>query len=167
MRKRITHNITMNKLDSAKRTRVISCLVEGCSILSTVRMTGVSKKTVMRLLVEIGAVCSRYQDAAFRNLTCRRLQVDEMWAFVGAKQKNLTPENIALGAVGDVWLWIAIDAESKLVPSWLLGDRGADTARDCIADMAGRLKSRIHITSDGHRVYRDAVEHALGAAIDY
>src|SRR5713101_3691188 len=111
----------MNKLDSAKRTRVISCLIEGCSILSTVRMTGVAKKTVMRLLVEVGAVCSNYQDRVFRNLSCQRLQVDELWGYVGAKQKNVTPENAARGAIGDIWLWTAIDADSKLVPTWYLG----------------------------------------------
>jgi IS1 family transposase len=130
-------------------------------------MTGVAKKTVMRLLVEIGAVCSRYQDEAFRNLNCRRLQVDELWQFVGAKQKNLTPENIARGAVGDTWLWVAIDAETKIVPSWLLGDRSAESARDFIADLAGRLKSRIQLTSDGLRVYVDAVEQAFGASVDF
>ena len=96
--------LRMNRLTSKQRKAVIGALIEGCSIRSTVRMTGIAKKTVMRLLIEIGAVCSRYQDEAFRNLKCRRLQVDELWQFVGAKQKNLTPENITRGAVGDTWL---------------------------------------------------------------
>src|ERR1039457_3611900 len=102
----------MNRLDSTTRAQVIGCLIEGCSIRSTVRMTGVAKKTVMRVLVEVGEFCAEYQDTAFRNLKCRLLQVDELWAYVGAKQKNLTPKNIARGAVGDIWLWTAIDAET-------------------------------------------------------
>jgi IS1 family transposase len=103
----------------------------------------------------------------FFNLNCRRLQVDGMRAFVGAKQKNLTPENFALGAVGDVWLWVAIDADTKIVPSWLLGDRTAECARDFITDVADRLKSRVQLTSDGLRIYLNAVEQAFGADIDY
>src|SRR5260370_1692679 len=157
----LKHHRGMNKLDSTKRTRVISCLIEGCSILSTVRMTGVSKKTVMRLLVEVGAVCSRYQDEAFRNLTCRRLQVDELWQFVGAKQKDLTPENIARGAVGDTWLWVAIDADTKIVRTWALGDRSAECAQGFVTHIAGRLKARIQLTSNGRRLYCDAVEQAF------
>ena len=114
----------MNKLPPERRKQVIGCLIEGCSIRATVRMTGVAKKTVMRLLVEIGAVCSDYQDRVFRNLACRRLQVDELWGFCYCKAKNVTPEISAKNpAAGDVWLWIAIDAGSKLVPSWMLGQR--------------------------------------------
>src|SRR5438046_2121516 len=107
----------MNRLDSSKRAQVISCLVEGCSIRSTVRLTGVSKKAVMRLLLEAGAVASEYQDRVFHNLNCERLQVDEMWAFIGAKQKNVTPEmKLKNPNAGDIWLWTAIDADSKIVP---------------------------------------------------
>ncbi len=130
-------------------------------------MTGVAKKTVMRLLVQAGAVASDYQFQTLRNLPCCRVQVDEMWAFVGAKQKNLTPENQALGAVGDIWLWSAIDADTKLVPTWLLGDRNAPTANMFLLDLAGRLSNRVQLTSDGHSAYLRAVESAFGYEIDY
>jgi len=159
--------LDMNRLDSKTRMQVLHCLIEGCSIRSTVRMTGVAKKTVMRLLLESGAVASDYQHRVFRNLTCRRIQVDEMWAFVGAKQKNLTPANIERGAVGDIWLWSAVDADSKLVPTWLLGDRNAPTARMFLLDLAGRLSNRVQLTSDGHGAYLRAVEGAFGYEVDY
>src|ERR1700686_4968258 len=129
----------MNKLDSKKREQVIAALIEGCSIRSIVRMTAVAKKTVLRLVIEVGAVCSAYQDRVFRNLSCRRLQVDELWGYIGAKEKNLTTENVARGAVGDIWLWVAVDAETKIVPSWTLGDRSAATAYVFLKDLASRL----------------------------
>jgi IS1 family transposase len=158
----------MNCLDSETRSGVINCLVEGCSIRSTVRMTGVSKKCVMRLLVEAGAIASKYQDEAFRNLRCQRIQVDELWAFIGAKQKNVTPEIAAKNPhAGDIWLWVAIDADTKLVPCWSLGDRDALTATDFVDDLASRLADRVQLTSDGHSVYLNAVENAFGANIDY
>jgi IS1 family transposase len=161
------HNVFMNRLTSEKREQVIAALVEGCSIRSTVRMTGVAKKTVMRLLLEVGAIAADYQYRVFRNLNCQRLQVDECWAFVGAKQKNLTEENRANGAVGDIWLWAAIDADSKLVVTWLLGDRSASTARAFMSDLASRLSERVQLTSDGLNVYLAAVERAFGTKIDY
>jgi len=157
----------MNRLDSKKREQVISALVEGCSIRSTVRMTGVAKKTVMRLLLEIGAVAADYQYGIFRNLNSQRIQVDECWAFVGAKAKNLTPENKALGAIGDIWLWAAIDADSKLVISWLLGDRSASTARAFMGDLASRLSERVQLTSDSLNVYPNAVVRAFGTEVDF
>jgi len=163
----LKHTTYMNRLSSDARKQVISCLIEGCSIRSIVRMTGVAKKTVMRLLVEAGALASDYQNRAFRNLSCRRIQVDELWGWVGAKQKNLTPENVARGAVGDIWLWTALDADTKLVPSWLLGDRNAPTARMFLLDLAGRLSSRVQLTSDGHGAYLRAVEGAFGYEVDY
>src|SRR5690348_16313099 len=125
----------MNRLSSRDRANVIRCLIEGCSIRSTVRMTGIAKKTVIRLVVEVGAFCSRYQDQAFRNLKCRRLQVDEMWSFCYCKQKNVTPEIAASHVAGDAWLWVAIDADTKLVPSWLIGQRDAIAATEFIADL--------------------------------
>lgn len=157
----------MNRLSSEQRKKVISALIEGCSVRSTVRMTGVAKETVMCLVVEVGTFCSQYQDCAFRNLKCGRVQVDELWAFIGAKQKNLTPDNVAHGAIGDIWLWTAIDADTKLVPSWLLGDRNAPTARMFLPDLAGRLSNRVQLTSDSHCAYLRAVEGAFGHAIDY
>jgi IS1 family transposase len=131
-------------------------------------MTGVAKKTVMRVLVEVGAVCESYQDRIFHNLTCRRIQVDELWGFNYCKQKSVTAEIAEkVPGAGDIWLWSAIDADSKLIVTWKLGGRGARTAYGFIDDLAKRLASRIQLTSDGHRVYVDAVERAFGSEIDY
>lgn len=121
--------VSMNRLSREDRTRVIACLVEGNSIRSTVRMTGIAKNTVTKLLVEIGAACSKYQDEAFRNLNCKRLQADEIWSFVYAKAKNVKPEHFQDGGyAGDVWTWTAIDADTKLVPCWMVGGRDAAAA---------------------------------------
>jgi IS1 family transposase len=131
-------------------------------------MTGVSKKTVMRLMVEAGNVAWKFQDTLFRDLNCRRIQVDELWGFIYCKQKTVTQEianNNAL--VGDVWLWTAIDADSKLVPCWALGGRNAYSANIFMHNLASRLKNRIQLTSDGHKAYLDAVDGAFGCDIDY
>lgn len=158
----------MNKLDPETRTKVLSSLLEGCSIRSTVRMTGVSKKCVMRLLCEAGAVAAKFQDHIFRNLTCRRLQVDQLWGFIYCKQKNITSEiSSKNSAAGDVWLWTALDADSKLIVSWRLGGRGAYDANVFISDLASRLKKRTQLTSDGYKVYLEAVEGAFGCEVDY
>jgi IS1 family transposase len=131
-------------------------------------MTGVAKKTVMRFLVEIGEVCADYQDRVLRNLSCRRVQLDELWGFNYCKAKNVTAKIAAkVPAAGDVWLWVAIDAETKLVPCWRLGDRNGGTAFEFVHDLAARLRNRIQLTSDGHRVYLDAVEGAFGSEVDY
>lgn len=158
----------MNKLTHDKRVQVVNCLIEGCTIRATVRMTGVAKKTVMRFLLEIGEVCADYQDRVLRNLTCNRVQLDELWGWNYCKAKNVTPEIAAkVPAAGDVWLWVAIDAETKLVPCWRLGDRNAGTALDFVRDLAARLSNRIQLTSDGHRAYLEAVESAFGSEVDY
>ena len=118
--------------------------------------------------MEIGEVCADYQDRALRNLSCRRVQLDELWGFSYCKAKNVTAEIAEkVPAAGDVWLWVAIDAETKLVPCWRLGDRNAGTADDFVRDLAARLSNRIQLTSDGHRVYLDAVESAFGSEVDY
>jgi IS1 family transposase len=131
-------------------------------------MTGIAKKTVMRLLREVGEICESYQDRVLRNLRCRRIQVDELWGFNYCKAKNVTPEIAEkIMNAGDVWLWVAIDPESKLVPCWTLGDRGAQTAFGFIHDLKDRLTNRVQLTSDGHRVYLEAVESAFGSEIDY
>jgi IS1 family transposase len=155
-------------LDSQTRAHVISCLIEGCSIRSTVRMTGVAKKTVMRVLVEVGEVCADYQNKVFRNLKCRRLQLDEMWCWIYCKEKNRT-EQIARKHpdAGDIWLWVAVDADTKLVPSWQLGQRDLATATEFVSDLASRLSNRAQITTDGHRPYLEAVETAFGMNVDY
>src|SRR5713101_3119746 len=108
--------VNMNRLDTKARAQVIRCLAEGNSIRSTVRITGVAKNTIVKLLLEVAEVCRKYQDTHFRNLTCKRLQLDEIWSFIGSKEKNTKPEKKAKGA-GDVWTWTAIDADTKLIPS--------------------------------------------------
>jgi IS1 family transposase len=158
----------MNRLSSETRAKVISCLIEGCSIRATVRVTGVAKKTVMRLLIEVGEVCSDYQDHTFRNLRCKRLQLDEMWSWIYCKEKNRT-EAIARKNpdAGDVWLWTAIDADSKLVPSWRLGQRDLATATDFVNDLAGRVKGKVQITTDALKTYLTVIEDAFGGDCDY
>lgn len=126
---------------------------------------GVSKNTVAKLLADAGHACADYQDRTFRGLTCKRVQVDEIWSFVYSKQKN-TPEE-KRGEAGDVWTWTAIDADTKLVLSWLVGGRDAEYANAFMEDVAGRLAHRVQLTSDGHYAYLDAVERAFGADVDY
>jgi IS1 family transposase len=158
----------MNRLESETRAQVINCLIEGCSIRATVRMTGVAKKTVMRLLLEVGTICADYQDKVFRDLKCKRLQLDEMWSWIYCKEKNRTEEIAKKNpAAGDVWLWTAVDADTKLVPAWMLGSRDGRTARRFVADLASRLSHRVQITTDSHRPYLQAVEDAFGGDVDY
>jgi IS1 family transposase len=129
-------------------------------------MTGVAKNTVAKLLVDLGRACAAYQDEHLRNLPCRRIQCDETWSFVGAKQKNVTMEQVEAG-MGDVWTWTAIDADTKLVPCWMVGQRGLETATEFIGDLASRLSHRVQLTTDGHRPYLEAVETAFGGDIDF
>jgi len=160
--------VSMNRLDSTRRAQVVRCLVEGNSIRSTVRMTGVAKNTVAKLLVELGEVCTRFMDEAMRNLPCERIQADEIWSFVGCKQKNATLAKIERdGIVGDVWTWVAIDADTKLIPCWMIGQRDASTARSFVEDLASRLANRIQLTTDGLKLYLNAVKAAFGYEIDY
>jgi IS1 family transposase len=156
----------MNRLSAEKRTQVIGCLVEGNSIRATVRMTGVAKNTVTKLLVDLGTACSVHMDEAMRDLPCERLQVEEIWAFVGAKQKNVTDEKAAQGW-GDVWTWVAIDADTKLVPSYRVGPRDLQEARRFLRDLAGRVHGRVQITTDGYNLYSAAVPEAFGRNVDY
>jgi IS1 family transposase len=157
----------MNKLTRDKQAQVIAALVEGTSINATVRMTGVAKNTILKLLAGLGTACAEYQDKALRNLKCERIQCDEIWQFCYAKEKNVPEELRDKFGIGDVWTWVAIDADTKLVPSFTLGNRDAETARTFIEDLAGRLANRVQITTDGLRVYLDAVEGAFGADVDY
>ncbi len=158
----------MNRIDTERRAQEVRCLLEGNSINSTVRMTGVSKNTILKLLVEIGAACSEYMDAIMRDLPCQRLQADEAWAFCYAKQKNVKPEHFEAGGyAGDVWTWVAIDADTKLIPSWLIGTRDAASARTFIEDLAGRLANRVQLTTDGLKAYLTAVKGVFGKEIDY
>jgi IS1 family transposase len=157
----------MNKLSSAKRIQVIGMMVEGMSIRSIVRLTGISKTTILKLLETCGEAFSEYQDRAFRNLPCKKLQVDEIWAFNHCKQRNVENAKAAPPMAGDLWTWVAIDADSELIPSWLVGDRSGNTAHEFIGDLASRLANRVQLSSDGHKAYLQAVEQAFGADIDY
>jgi IS1 family transposase len=156
----------MNKLSTANRTRVISCLVEGNSIRATVRMTGVAKNTVVKLLADVGRACSIYQDKAFRDLPCERIQCDEVWSFVGSKEKNTSAEKKAQGW-GDCWTWTALCADTKLIPCWYVGTRDASAAFHFMHDLAARLAHRVQMTTDGHKPYLTAVADAFGNDIDY
>jgi len=157
--------VSMNRLSVSDRARVIATLVEGNSIRSTVRLTGVAKNTVTKLIVEMGNACVDFHDARVRNLKSKRVQCDEIWSFVGAKQRNATEEQKAQGW-GDAWTWTAIDADSKLMVSWFVGQRDAETARIFMHDAASRITNRIQITTDGLGVYLSAIEDAFGD-VDY
>lgn len=156
-----------NILKAEKRAAVIAALVEGNSINATVRMTGVAKNTILKLLVELGTACAVYQDEALRELPCKRVQVDEIWAFCYAKAKNVPAEKRGTFGFGDVWTFTAIDAETKLVPSFLVGLRDTATATEFCMDLASRMASRIQLTSDGHKMYLQAVENAFAGDVDY
>ena len=158
----------MNYLSTEKRTAVLRCLTEGCSLRATARMTDVAKDTVVRVLVQAGQVCSDYQDRALHNLPCRKLQADEIWSFVYAKRKNL-PYAIALPEhAGDTWTWwIAMCADTKLIPTWRVGARTLRAAQDFMDDLKPRLMHRVQLTTDGHSAYLEAVEGAFGNGIDY
>lgn len=160
--------VSMNRLSSEKRTAVVAALVEGNSIRATVRMTGVAKNTVAKLLVELGAACLRYSDETLQGLTCKRIQADEIWSFCYAKQKNVRPDMLENDKhAGDVWTWVAMDADTKLVAAWMVGPRDAGIATYFLQDLAGRLKHRVQLTTDGHRAYLSAVEDSFGGSIDY
>lgn len=157
----------MNKLNSEKRIQVINALVEGCSINAASRMTGVAKNTILKLLVEVGSACADYQDRVLRNLKAKRIQCDEIWQFCYAKEKNVPAEKKGQFGFGDVWTWVAIDADTKLIPSFMVGNRDLRSARIFIDDLASRLSSRVQLTTDGLRAYLEAVEGAFGSNIDY
>jgi len=151
-----------------KRVAVITALVEGCSVRSTSRMTGVSKGAILRLLESVGTACDAYQDRVLRNIPAKRVQVDEIWSFVGAKAKNVKPTHFENGGyAGDVWTFVAMDADTKLAISWLAGGRDAGFAADFLRDVEERLSNRVQLTTDGHRMYLDAVPNAFGADVDY
>ena len=157
----------MNQLSTEKRGQIVAALVEGNSIRSIVRMTGASKNTIAKLLVELGAACSEYLNKALVNLNSKRIQCDEIWSFVGAKQKNVPAEKRGEFGIGDVWTWVAIDADSKLICSWLVGKRDIGSATEFMQDLAGRLKNRVQLTTDSHKPYLTAVPDGFGEDIDY
>jgi IS1 family transposase len=157
----------MNKLPAEKRTQILHLLVEGNSLRATARLADVSFNTTAKLFVDAARACAEYQDRTLRNLKCKRIQLDEIWSFVYAKQKNVPGAKSAPANAGDVWTWVAIDADTKLVPSWRIGDRSSQTAVAFTDDLASRLATRVQITTDGHRAYLEAIEGSFGAYVDY
>jgi IS1 family transposase len=157
----------MNRLSTEKRAQIVASLVEGNSIRATVRMTGAAKNTVVKLLVDLGAACADYQDEALRDLPCTDIQCDEIWSFCYSKQKNVPDEHKGTFGYGDVWTWTAICADTKLVPSWLVGERTTDDAWTFMHDLKARLANRVQLTTDGHRSYLKAVEFTFGHDIDF
>lgn len=166
MLKRVSILCSMNRLDMATRVSILSALVEGVGINAASRMTGVSNNTVLKLLRDVGAACDRYHNEHVRNLKTKRVQADEIWSFVYAKAKNVPEEKQGLG-FGDVWTWTAIDADSKLLISYLVGLRDADYAFHFMQDIASRLDNRVQLTTDGHKAYLTAVDDVFGIDIDY
>lgn len=157
----------MNKLPLEKRAQILGLLVEGNSLRAASRLADCSINTVTKLLVDVGSACSAYQDQALRNLFCKRIQCDEIWAFVYAKAKNAPATMKAMGTAGDIWTWTAICADTKIAASWMVGNRSAATAKVFMDDLAGRLANRVQLTTDGHKAYLEAVEDAFGGNIDY
>jgi IS1 family transposase len=157
----------VNKLSLDRQAQVIKVLCEGNSIRSTARITGTAVNTVVKLLRGVGAACLDYQDRVMHNLPCKKLQCDEIWSFVYSKAKNVPEDKQGKFGYGDVWTFTAIDADTKLVPSWLVGLRDANCAFDFINDLKFRLANRVQLTTDGHGMYLIAVEHAFGSEIDY
>lgn len=157
----------MNRLSLQDRARILSCLVEGNSLRSTTRMVGCSINTVTKLIVDLGTACALYQNEALRNLPCKRLQLDEIWSFCYMKQKNVAPWREGVLGYGDVWTWTAICADTKIVPTWLVGQRSAFYARKFIEDLSGRLAVRPQITTDGLKLYIKPIENAFGSEVDY
>jgi IS1 family transposase len=157
----------MNKLDRAARSQILHLLCEGSSIRAVTRLTGASKNTVTKLMREAGIACLEYHDKHVRNLQSKRVQVDEIWTFTYAKQKNVAAAKAAPEGAGDTWTWTAIDADSKLMISWLVGTRDAFSGQVFIKDLRERLANRVQLTSDGHSAYLQAVNLAFGEDVDY
>jgi IS1 family transposase len=157
----------MNRLTKEQRAQILHLLCEGSSIRAVTRLTGASKNTVTKLVVDAGKACLDYQNRTFVNLTCKRIQVDEIWSFVYAKQANAPIEKQLKGEAGDVWTWTAIDADTKLIPSWYIGDRSGQSAWEFLTDLRKRLTNRIQLTSDGHKAYLIGVAGSFGDDVDY
>ena len=165
---RVSIMVNINRLTPAKRKAVVACLVEGNSIRATVRMTGVAKNTIVKLLTDLGEACSNYQDAHLRNLKAKRVQCDEIWSFIFAKKKNVTEEMLEQHPdAGDVWAWTALDADSKLILSYRVGSRDGRTAYEFMSDVAARVNGLIQLSTDGFNHYLVAVEGAFGMDVDY
>lgn len=157
----------MNRLSTEKRAQMVGLLVEGNSIRATSRLSGVAYATVIKFVADIGRACTDYQDRTLRNITARRIQADEIWAFCYAKDKNIPEHMRGQKGIGSVWTWVALDADCKLAISWLVGDRDGKAATVFLQDVADRLANRVQLTTDGHKAYLQAVESAFGNEIDY
>lgn len=157
----------MNKLSPADRAKVLHLLCEGSSIRSVTRLMNVGKNTVIKLMIDAGEACAAYHDEHVRNLKSKRIQVDEIWSFTYAKEKNVASAKAAPDGAGDTWTWTALDADTKFIASWFVGGRDGECAKVFIDDLAARLGNRVQLTSDGHRAYLEAVEGAFGADVDY
>src|SRR5688572_6635571 len=168
MPKRLSILHHMNKLPMAKQVAVVAALVEGNSIRATARMTDVSKPTILKLLADLGTVCATYHDAHVRNVKVQLVQCDEIWAFVGAKQKNATEEQKEAGW-GDIWTWTALDGDTKLIASYMVGPRTPPMAYEMMKDLVSRIPEGHHfqLTTDGLPWYAHAIEHAFGIDVDY
>lgn len=161
------YTINMNRLSYKEQAQILRCLVEGNSIRSTARICGRSKDTVMKLMVDVGKACMEYQNKYLQDLDCKRIECDEIWSFCHTKKKNVPDDKKGQLGYGDVYTWTAIDPESKLIVSYLVGQRTALYAEAFIADLAARLKSKVQVTTDGLKVYIDAIEEAFGSEVDY
>lgn len=159
--------VSMNRLTKEQRAQILHLLCEGSSIRAVTRLTGASKNTVTKLVVDAGRACLDYQNRTFVNLTCKRIQVDEIWSFVYAKEANAPVEKKIAGQAGDVWTWTAIDADTKLIPSWYIGDRSGQSAWEFLTDLRSRLSNRIQLTSDGHKAYLIGVAGSFGDEVDF
>jgi IS1 family transposase len=157
----------MNKLNIEKRVQVLTALVEGNSINATCRMTGTAKHTVLKLLHDVGLACMSYHDTHLNNLPCKHIQCDEIWSFCYAKQAHIPKAKQGKFGYGDVWTWVALDADTKLVASWYVGLRTAECATAFVNDLKSRLANRVQLTTDGHRIYFDVITHAFGNDIDF
>jgi IS1 family transposase len=157
----------MRVLDTKQRAQILSLLSEGTGVNAASRITGYSKNTILKLLAHVGAACAAYQDRVLRNLTCKKLQADEIWSFVGMKERNVPAGYRGILGYGDTYTWTAIDADTKLIPCWHVGTRDQLSAYAFIKDLASRLSSRTQLTTDGHRAYLVAVGEAFGSEIDY
>jgi IS1 family transposase len=157
----------LNRLTTEKRARIIGCLVEGNSIRGTVRMTGAAKNTITKLLADLGEACAEFQDGVFQDLPCTVLEVDEIWAFCYSKQRNVPEQFKGTPGYGDVWTHTAICADTKLVPSWLVGERTQDDAEVFLTDLASRLPHRVQLSTDGHRAYEAVVGPSFRHNVDW
>lgn len=163
----LKHDVHMNRLSGKERAQIIRALVEGNSLRSTVRITGFALNTIVKLLIELGDVCAAYEDEHLRDLPATRIECDEIWSFVAMKAKSVPQERRGEPGIGDAWTWTALDPDTKLMCSWLVGDRDAETAKALMADLAARLRNRVQITTDGFSAYSEAVERAFGTDVDY